>query len=58
MSHFTRIKTEIKDREALLQALADLGYNEVEEGQGLSLYGWRGDVQPETAEIVVVQRWR
>ncbi len=41
------------DRKLLLAALADLGYGTVEEGEGLPLFGYRGDQRPETAEIVV-----
>jgi hypothetical protein len=43
----------LKDRRLLLAALADLGYAEVEEGEALPLYGYRGDRRPETAEVVV-----
>jgi hypothetical protein len=42
-----------KDRRLLLAALAELGYPEVEEGEALPLYGYRGDPRPETAEIVI-----
>jgi hypothetical protein len=42
-----------KDRRLLLAALADLGFAVVEEGEGLLLYGYRGDRRPETAEIVI-----
>ena len=45
-----------KDRRLLLAALADLGYNEVEEGEALALYGYQGDRRAETAEIVVRRR--
>lgn len=45
-----------KNRELLLEALADLGYAEVEEGRELPLYGYRGDRRAETAEIVVRRR--
>ncbi len=41
------------DRRLLLAALAELGYGEVEEGEALPLYGYRGDRRVETAEIVV-----
>jgi hypothetical protein len=44
------------DRRLLLAALADIGYVEVEEGEALPLYGYRGDRRPETAEIVVRRR--
>jgi Protein of unknown function (DUF1257) len=42
-----------KDRRLLLAALTELGYPEVEEGEALPLYGYRGDRRPETAEIVI-----
>lgn len=42
-----------KDRRLLLAALADLGYTEIEEGEALPLFGYRGDRRPETAEMVV-----
>jgi hypothetical protein len=46
-----------KDRRLLLAALADLGYTDVEEGDALPLYGYRGDRRAETAEIVVRRRY-
>lgn len=42
-----------KDRRLLLAALTDIGYAEVEEGEVLPLFGYRGDRRPETAEIVI-----
>lgn len=42
-----------KDRRLLLAALADVGYAEVEEGEALPLFGYRGDRRPERAEIVI-----
>jgi len=39
MSHFTTIRTELRDKEALKKALADLGYSEIEDGHNLPLYG-------------------
>jgi hypothetical protein len=46
-----------KDRKLLLAALAALGYVEVEEGEALPLFGYQGDMRPETAEIVVRRRY-
>lgn len=46
----------LKDRRLLLAALADLGYGEVEEGEGLPLFGYQGDRRAETAAIVVRRR--
>jgi hypothetical protein len=45
-----------KDRQLLLAALVELGYQEVEEGEALPLYGYRGDRRLETAEIVIRRR--
>lgn len=42
-----------KDRRLLLAALEDVGYQDVEEGQALALYGYHGDKRPETAELIV-----
>jgi hypothetical protein len=53
MSHFTTIKTKITDLAALKKALNDLGYTTVEEGYNLPLYGYEGDLRPQTADIVI-----
>ena len=45
-----------KDSGLLLAALADLGYNQVDDGEALPLFGYAGDQRPETAEIVVRRR--
>ncbi len=47
--------TDIQFRDLGLHkaALSDLGYAVVEEGNDLPLYGYRGDVRPERAELVV-----
>jgi len=57
MSHFTYIKTQFKNREALIKALNDVGYNHLEEGSNLSLYGYRGDKRSQTADIVVRRKY-
>ena len=46
-----------KDRECLLKALAECGYEVVEEGEALSLYGYQGDRRPETAQLVVRRKY-
>lgn len=51
--YMTFTDAAFKDRESLLQALAECGYGTVEEGESLSLYGYQGDRRPETAQIVV-----
>ncbi|HBL10385.1 MAG TPA: hypothetical protein DD379_03040 [Cyanobacteria bacterium UBA11162] len=54
MSHFTSIKTQIKNVDALVKALADVGFNQVELHENdQHLYGYRGDVRPETAEVII-----
>lgn len=45
-----------KDRRLLLAALAELGYAEVEVGDSLPLFGYRGDQRPERAELVIHRR--
>ena len=42
-----------RSRELLLASLAELGFDNVEEGQDLALYGYHGDRRPETAAMVV-----
>ncbi len=49
--------TAFKDRKCLLNALSECGYSETEEGEALSLYGYRGDRRPETAQIVVRRKF-
>lgn len=46
-----------KDRDCLLKALAECGYETVEDGEALSLYGYRGDRRAETAQIVVRRKF-
>ena len=53
----TFTETAFKDRDYLVQALAECGYTEVEEGEALSLYDYLGDKRPETAQIVVRRRF-
>jgi hypothetical protein len=58
MSHFTRIKTQLQDGELLQKALADLGFQNVEVHETAQhLYGWQGDVRPQTAEVVIRRRF-
>ncbi len=51
MSHFSTVKTELRDRDALRAALGDLGH-EPREGS-LQVRGYRG--QLETAELAIGQ---
>lgn len=53
MSEFLSVKTEIRDPDCLVAALADLGFATVERGEKLALYGYQGDLRPQTADIVL-----
>jgi hypothetical protein len=55
--YMTFTDAAFKDRECLLKALAECGYETVEEGEALSLYGYQGDRRPETAQIVVRRKY-
>lgn len=58
MSHFTVLRTQITDVEALRKALADMGFKNVEVHETAQhLYGYRGDVRPQTAEVVIRRRY-
>jgi len=50
MSHFLKIRTQIREREHLVQALRDLHY-QFQEGEALVVRGWAGS--RETAQVVV-----
>lgn len=46
MSHFTSIKTQIKNRDALVTALSDIGFKNIELHETAQhLYGYQGDVR-------------
>jgi hypothetical protein len=54
MSHFTAIRTQIKNTDALINALADLGFDQVEVHKTAQhLYGFQGDLRPQTAEVII-----
>lgn len=55
--YMTFTSAAFKDRDCLLNALAECGYAETEEGEALSLYGYQGDRRPETAQIVVRRKF-
>lgn len=50
MSHFQRIRTQIREQQHLVQALRDLHY-QFREGENLVVRGWSGN--RETAQVVV-----
>ena len=51
MSHFSTVKTELRDRQALVEALIDLGHPPAEGSQ--EVRGYRGQIV--TAELAVPQ---
>ncbi len=58
MSHFTCIKTQIRNQDALVKALADVGFKDVEVHKTAQhLYGYQGDVRSQTAEVVIRRQY-
>ena len=58
MSHFTSIKTQIKNSDVLVSALADVGFNQVEVwSEAKPLYGFQGDIREQTAEVIVRRKY-
>lgn len=58
MSHFTSIKTQIKNIEALVKALKDIGFNQVELHEvPHNLYGYQGDIRSEKAEVIIRRKY-
>lgn len=58
MSHFTTIKTKFANDNALLKALTDLDFRDVEHHQlPQSLYGYQGDLRPQSAEIIIRRKF-
>ena len=58
MSHFTVLKTQITETDALVKALADMGFAQVEiHKTPQHLYGYQGDVRPQTAEVIIRRRF-
>ncbi len=58
MSHFTTIRTQLKDLDTLVKALADVGFKRVEtHAAARHLYGYQGDVRPETAEVIIRRQY-
>jgi hypothetical protein len=54
MSHFTVVQTQIVDQVALVAALADQGFGEVERhASPQALFGYEGDRRAETADVIV-----
>ncbi|MBD1914056.1 MULTISPECIES: DUF1257 domain-containing protein [unclassified Leptolyngbya] len=58
MSHFTQIRTEIKDVDALVKALTETGFQHIEVHETAQpLYGYQGDLRPDTAEIIIRRQY-
>ena len=56
MSEYVDIATQLRDAEAIVQALVDLGFarHDIEvHAQPVPLYGYAGDQRPERAHIVI-----
>lgn len=52
MSHFTQVKTQIKDRTLLKKALEKLGHTVVEGEQGTCVRGYMGNTLPAEFKIL------
>jgi hypothetical protein len=58
MSAYATLQTEYKDRECLVQALADMGYKDVEiHDEAQSLVGYHGDTRAEKANVIVRRKF-
>jgi hypothetical protein len=58
MSHYSKIETQIVDKDSLLKALCDLGYTDIEDNATAQfLYGYKGDRRPEEAEVIIRRKY-
>jgi len=56
MSHYVECRTEFRDADALVAALADIGFaaDQIEvHAEPVALYGYQGDVRPQRAHVVI-----
>jgi uncharacterized protein DUF1257 len=54
MSHFTRVRTTLRDLDALVAALSAVGFRTVEvHDQPQTLKGFQGDDRPERADVII-----
>ena len=56
ISHYTAVRTQIKNRDCLVKALNDLGFEgkvELHDGEGANLYGYMGDKRTQTANVIL-----
>jgi hypothetical protein len=57
LSHFTRVRTQLRNVEVLVEALRAVGHEHVEvHDQPQTLYGYQGDARPEKAEVIIRRR--
>lgn len=59
MSHYTKCKTKITDKEILIKALQDMGFTREmiqSHEEAKSLYGYGGDARAEKAEVIIPRR--
>jgi hypothetical protein len=58
MSAYASLETQYKDRECLVAALGDMGYNNVEvHDEAQNLVGYHGDTRPEKANVIVRRKF-
>jgi Protein of unknown function (DUF1257) len=58
MSHFTTLRTQIREIDALVKALADVGFKKVEVHEPAEhLRGFLGDRRKQTAEVIIRKRY-
>jgi hypothetical protein len=58
MSAYASLATEYKDRECLVAALGDMGYNQVEVHEDAqNLVGYHGDTRAEKANVIVRRKF-
>ncbi|MBX9772557.1 MAG: DUF1257 domain-containing protein [Candidatus Obscuribacterales bacterium] len=58
MSHYTKVKTKIVDRDFLVKALAQLGFTNVEvHDTPVNLVGYLGDTRSQKANVVIRKQY-
>jgi hypothetical protein len=58
MSAYASLETQYKDRECLVAALGDMGYNDVEvHEEAQNLVGYHGDTRAEKANVIVRRKF-
>lgn len=57
MSHFTTVKTKMKDLTCLLESIKDLGYEFVEDEQGVEVRGYQNQLEKARVAIKVSKKY-